>query len=113
VWVRGYLQAQKRYEYSYITEAHHQHEWQLTKVGTWSTLLSLQSDQQLESVLFRCHSWSEPLPGSSGGFCIFQAADLVSESTLLLLFSEGLCSLASFHLRETLNFYWLIWQGGA
>jgi hypothetical protein len=26
VWVRGYLQAQKRYEYSYITEAHHQHE---------------------------------------------------------------------------------------
>lgn len=30
----------------------------------------------LESVLFGCHSWSKPLPGSSAGFSIFQAAGL-------------------------------------
>ena len=50
-----------------------QHEWQLTNLETWSTLHSLQAAQQVGECPFRV-----TLPGSSAGFCFFQAAGLVA-----------------------------------
>lgn len=43
---------------------------------------------RLESVLSKCLSWPKLLPGSSTGFCFFQAAGKVSQTLLHLGFSE-------------------------
>lgn len=44
---------------------------QLTKLGTWGPLHTLQAAQQVKRVLSTCHSWSKPLSDSSIGFCFF------------------------------------------
>lgn len=55
------------------------HEWQPIKLETCSILHSLQAAQGVESILSRCFSWWEPLPGSSAGLCFFHTAGLLSE----------------------------------
>jgi len=52
------------------------------QLGTWSTLHSLQIAQQVRECLFQVIA--KPGLGSSVGFCFFQAAGLVSESSLQL-----------------------------
>lgn len=49
----------------------------------------------LDSVLSRCLSWSQPLPGCLASFCFFQTVSLVS-----VFFAAWLLS-----LRRTLSFY--------
>lgn len=66
------------------------------KLGTWSTVHSLQAVQQVREWL-----QSKPIPG------------LVSESFWHLFSEILLCHSVSFCLRETVSFYCLLWQGAS
>lgn len=81
-----------------------QHGCQLTKPETWSTLRSLQADQQVGRCLFQVNQlvfasfrqlgWSLPLPWSSAGLrviiaCIFLGRERPPESGLFQGFPEA------------------------
>lgn len=85
--------------------------WQLTKLGTWSTLHSLQAVQQVERVsysgtslalnLFPALGWFLHFPGSWSSLRVFVA----------LFGLGGLCSLASLSWRGVLSLLLLMLAG--
>lgn len=94
IWVRDYL---REHVCLLKDSLHHQspplHGWQLTELGPWSTVQPAGSSAGW-SVLSRRLGWSKPHPGDSTGFCFFQAACLVCESSLQFGLSErdSLCA---------------------
>lgn len=84
-----------------------QHGWQLTELGTWSTLHSLQAAQQVGECPFQVTLCSKPLPGSmaSASRQLFWSLSLCSSS----VFFAAQLFFFFFPLKGILSFYSLLW----
>lgn len=63
-----------------------QHEWQLIKLGTWTSVYSLQAVNILGSAFPRCLCYSEPLGGLSWSLILLSSRAYLSDSHKSLLF---------------------------
>lgn len=81
MWARN--MEQKLFKDSFITKAHPS---MVDSLQSWKSGTHCTASGQfitLERVLPKWLSWSKPLRNSSVGFCFFEVADLVSESSFV------------------------------